>query len=656
MLTPSEDDMKKLLELPNRVIKNGLGKYLVEGDERNQWKKIEDWNGLIACEDTYEEFSKIRNNWPDETWYEFGQKILLAQLIIASSDYLLGTDSMISKRFPPVAYEIVEKFDDFSIFSSFSWEKIVELIAQTDDTIIGFIKKYCDGQLYNYDRILKEKGIEDDIRLALESYYSDIFEKIQKAITEYINTHPGTWRKVFHEIDEYYQAVIEAQTERIKTQTEVKEKILTQEIINEFEKKLDQLEIDRLVLTLKLSQAEKSLIDEKTSKEVVLSNIQHLEKEKRIIQQQHEDLIAQWDKIHSSLELKRSEILKKEMDLEEEKVRLEKENQLFINEELERIKEIEYELRNEEQSFLDAKSDLMHKNNVLSDRIKKLRLALETGEKGNIVRQDIARGMEHVFIERFNQNVVNRLNDPEIRSNLMKHGFVWNTISKNESNELDSLFSIGIDHAMIAKIPMNRSVILTAEKKHHFTKNEPVLHMEGRIITHPDMYIENGYDNVSVSLSEVLPYVEETIRDRNIDGITHILYIGSPTGFDTSVLKFFTSGIKSAPLFHENVFVFLQDLKEPSEVPSYYALNEKSNLFCEVINFGVDSEFIELAKLQILKMFDSVSPLAHKDLIEGIALNSRYIEQGLESLINEGVLGKDDHRDFDSVYYKMGEK
>ena len=543
------------------------------------------------------------------------------------------------EEFPPRAYELLKEFEELSIFEGLTKEQIKEKIGMGDKEIVGFIKNYLEKQMYNYKNLLGESEVENEVILALNEKYESIFQKIGDAIILYIKSHPGTWIRVFQEVEEAYKVIFDSQAERLKLEQEIEDNLLSEKRLEEMQKSIEHLERERDKIHSKLVEAERKWIEEKTARSLLLSEISRLEKEKERISREKENLVSQWDKRFSQLELARAKLEEKERLLEEKRNELKEENQKILNEELKRIDVMKKNLLEKAEEYESMKKELQIQNNILSERIQNLRNALESGETGELVKGSEALALEMSFIERVSHNIREHMSKKENISTFNKNGIRWNIIREEYHDDSFRLVGNGI--------PLNRSVAFIFQKKHLLGKPETTMIIEGSVIAHMDSYLKNGFDNVSVSLSEVMARIEENLKRYPGRGYVHAMYLASPTGFDPSVRKYFSGTRPGEGFYHTNVVVFLQDLRDAFSSPIYNRQDSMTALFSDMLRMPREEEILKACKEKILEVLKS------RSVVEGWSWSSltfselknflgdykeEHIKKSLEELTQEGVI------------------
>ncbi len=654
MMVPSKEEVQRRLTTANIVIDNGLIHYKKTQTDKQKERKILQWNALEEEEEFVKDFSKIKG-WTNSTWNQCIQTILFAKLIIATSEYLDNGNEEIIKHFHDTrAYELLEKYEEFAIFGdrNYSIDDIKERIANDDKKIIGFLENDCKKQFDTYNHLIGELNVERRIILELKRRYQVIFTRIQEAIVTYIKTHPGTWRRALGEIDDVIKEILESQKERLRLKAEIEKNHLAREKKEEYETMIDELIEECQKLDNKLIRAHRDVQKKEMETDHLHSKLETLEQEKINLLKQNDSLLCKMDDVFLEIDEKKNELMKREIRLEETRRQTEIENQALLDEELQRIREMAKELENTRLNFERNRQNLIYKNQILSERLKTIRNALETGDAGSIVKSSQALWFEATFINRLIVNVREKLSSKEKRQKFKSAGIKWDSweiiqydnMLLSRENDLDISDKYGI--------PKNKSVVIILEKKRYLGRIEPIMILEATVISHSRSYLENGFDNISVSLSEILSRIDKIFEHDDKDTL-HVMYIASPTGFDDAVRDHFSGTSIGSGLLHQNVIVFLQDLQNPSENPIYNNNDPKASIFTDICRMGLDIEYVNTCKDQIIQLLEGNNPHTFEDLNTKIHMDPFVITQALNELIKSKTIRKDVHKNFETIYYKQ---
>jgi len=656
---PPSEEIRNLLVTADRVIANGLEPYTEPLNERRRTKKIDTWNKLLDDEVCYEEYAG-RTDWPPTDWARFGRRLLLAKLILSTSEYLGKTSRALAQPNVEIigefsgtrAYEMIESLEEIALYGdpTYSEEQITRKIGLMDQGLIGFIKKHCDRHIDIYQEIDGLSKFDRQIKLTFNDYYFMIFEKIGRAMIAYIKNNPGGWMSVFRDIDKVYKEIYDSQKERVKLKEELEKNLLAQERIQQLEGAIATMDNEREGLSKRLSRAERSLVDEQMQQTDRNRYLQDLEAEKNALANQNATLLGQWNNVFAKVEEKRRELETREHQLEARRVEAGQEAQALLDEELTKIREMKNDLVQKEQGFAKVKREQENKINALSERLTKIRQALERGEKGSLVKSADAMVLEHSFINRCKKNVKSGI--AAKRQLFKQQGVKWDTLTEYEYDDTYEYTTEESDTQRLVGVPTNKSTVLVFEKKHLIGNNEPQLIIEAGVISHVGSHLENGFDTVTVSLPEVLSRIDQSLTYRSNDKILHAIYLASPTGFDSSVIRHFSGAEVGKGLFYENTMVFLQDLRDPSSEPIYNHNDPKARLFTDILKMPLDFEHINICKTQIMKLLATTPSATMIEFKKKTGYDALYLQQALHELEKQNVIGKDIYKDFETVYFK----
>ncbi len=644
--------MDTLLKTARLIKTNGLVHYKGPLNKNQEERKQQEWLKLLQDEENYR---RIQGNWDIGDWESFGREFIMAKLIIAGSEYFDGKRNETTLEFgnDHETYDLLRTLEEFALFGKrgYSEESIVEDL-NGDKTIIGFIKDFCDKQFYNFNSLKKRTNIPHNVILALKENYDMIFAKIGRSVLKFIETHPGTWRKVFGDIDDAYKVIYDSQQDRLRVKDEVDKNLLAQNRIQELEHLVDGMNSQRDGLGRKFAQMEKALLDEKLEKGQLRSNLQLLEAEKDKLSQHNSSLLQQWKGVFAKVEVKRQDLERKEEVLKAKHREAKRENQALLAEELARVKEMKNELRQKERGFETVRRGQESKIKTLAERLGKMKTALETGEKGSIIKSADAWAFEQSFANRFKENIKKHIFSKEKRQQFKQAGVKWDNLAEYEYDDSYELLRDGTNFASLSGVPMNQNIIFTLEKKHIIAENEPQMIIVGGVISHIDSYQENGFDNVTVSLSEVVSRLEESLSYAKDTDIPQAFYLASPTGFDSAVKNYFTGGQIGQGFFQNNVVVFLQDLRNPASGAYYNPNDPKAALFVDIFKMSLDVECLTKCCALVDRELGQQSAMTLQDLKGKVPFDALLIKQASNELESRKIIGKDIHKDFETIYYK----
>jgi len=656
MLFPTEEEVMSHLVVARRVKSKALNHYVKDLPEI-EMKRVKEWNDLKEDGEWFEDNDSRKKGWKQKEWDRFTQEVLAAKLIISTCEFLNNKRNPISQRFSnkdltdDTVYRKVQDFEEFSIFDNrkYTTDLIIEDIAKEKRDVIGFIKKFCEKQFYNADRLMDDLKVEPEVTLALRYRYKRIFDKIGDAIKQYIKDHPGTWVKVFTDIDRAYMEILKSHEIRAKLQEELDKNILAQEKVLELQNHIQRANNEQESIRRKLSKAESELCEEKVQTSKLESEIDALESEKDSLVATNMSMLGKWEVVFDQVEKRRRDLEMKEKELEALKQDIKQENKALLEDELGKVRKMADELEAKEIDFRSIKMDLKHQNDALSERLMKMRKSLETGEMGTMIKTSQARAMQRTFLTNVARNIKSHLDDKVYRRKFKAEGIIYDDISHSER-------SIGIiDHHDGEEgngfYPMSNSVTLNARKKRLFGRGKLQMKFEGIVMIHEESFQENGFDNVSISLSEIQRQIEDRLRSIREHPKRHVVYLASPTGFDNDVIKRASGKTPGESLGYHNVIVFLQNLNDPSSSPIYNTLDDQAKLISDFIQMPSVSECINRCKFQVLKALDD-SPMTFIDLIESIDMSPRFIKKALNELTKNNKIGHDKHVDYDDIYYK----
>jgi len=656
---PPSKEIDKLLTKADLVIKNGLGAYTEPLSKRRRANKITTWDKLLDDQVRYEEYG-TRTSWPPTDWAGFGMRILLAKLILSTSEYLGKTSGALAQPISRIieefsgtrAYEMVESLEEILLYGgpSYPEEQITRKIGLMDQGLIGFIKKHCDRHIDIYQEIDGLSDLENRIKQTLNYYYFMIFEKIGRAMIAYIKGNSGGWMRVFRDIDKVYKDIYDSQKERVKLKEELEKNLLAQGRIQHLESAIATMNNERKGLSKRLSLAERSLIDEQMQQADRNRYLQDLEAEKNTLANQNAALIEQWNSVFAKVEEKRRELETREHQLEARRVEAEQEARALLDDELARIREMKNDLVQKEQGFAKVKRDQENKINALSERLTKIRQALKRGEKGSLVKSADAMAQERSFINRCKKNVKSGI--AAKRQQFKQQGVKWDTLTEYAYDDTYEYTSAESDTQRLVGVPTNKSTVLVFEKKHLLGNKEPQLIIEAGVISHVGSHLESGFDTVTVSLSEVLLRIDQSLTYRSNDNILHAIYLASPTGFDSSVIRYFGAAEVGKGLFYENTMVFLQDLRDPSSEPVYNHSDPKAGLFTGILKTPLDFEHVNICKTRIMEILTTKSPATMQIFKKKTGYDALYLQQALHELEKQNVIGKDIYKDSETIYFK----
>ena len=520
----------------------------------------------------------------------------LAMIRIASSlrDCKDSSVALILRDFTEDEYKAFLKLDQFLLLDYITEAEISTALFNKKGKIYDVIKKWYDEEMYEYERLLEpgEYQIRQTLGAVLREEYVNRFEKIKSGIITYFSKDPGAPRQLFNEYEEVIRKQYEAEIERRKVEENMRR--IAEERVEELEKEVESLREEKEKIDSYLSSFG---IKGPSLEEKIRNMVEFLQGKVRELLEQKKILESQ------------------KAELENYVVKVKNESKSVIESEIKRYEDTIKQLTEEVKKYQNAISKLQMDNLELQEKIKEFK---NISESSVAVTSAEARVMEVNFIGRF-QTKMNTLPrkfyDPirggEITINKPKEYIV------EKSEEIDSF---NINPKDLPSYPHNTEVTYIVRKQRLLRDDLRVI-IKAKFLSHLENYINKFADDKTVSLGDVLGYLDKSISEAEQGKTLYVIGIASPTGFDTKVKEYIFSEDFKKNFADYYLSICLIDLLSGELI--YNKLDSRMSNYIDIFDQELDTE----------KMFKLKELIKKKLMLDGaVTLSSIVQEAGASEL------------------------
>jgi len=506
----------------------------------------------------------------------------LAMIRVASSlkDCNDSIAARISKDFTDDEYTAFLKLDEYLLLDYIKDTEIASALFNKTGKIYDIIKKWYDEEMYEYEKLLEpgEYKIRQTLGVALRHEYKNRFEKITFGIKEYFSKDPGAPRQLFNEYENVIRKQYEAEIERRKIEENMRK--IAEEKIDELEKEIEKLREEKEKIDKYLDNYGVKGV---TLEDKIKNMITFLEgKVKELIEQK------------KILESQKAE-------LENYVIKLKNESKAVIESEIRRYEDTIRELTEKIQNYQNAVSKLQIENLELQEKINEYK---NISESSIAISNTEARIMEVNFIGRF-----------EMKMNTVPRKF-FDPIRKGEINidktsdyiieRSDEINSLNINPKELHLYPHNTEVTYIIRKR-RLLKDDLSIIIKAKFLSHIENYVKKLADDKTISLADILEYLDKSIDAARQGKVFHVIGIASPTGFDKKVKEYISSDDFKKNFTDYYLSVCLIDLLSGELI--YNKLDNRINSYIDIFEQELETE----------KVFEA------KDIIKRELMKSGYV-------------------------------
>ena len=473
----------------------------------------------------------------------------------------------ISKDFTDDEYTAFLKLDKYLLLDYIKDTEIASALFNKTGKIYDIIKKWYDEEMYEYEKLLEpgEYKIRQTLGVALRHEYINRFDKIKSGIIAYFSKDPGAPRQLFNEYEYVIRKQYEAEIERRKIEENMRK--IAEEKIDELEKEIEMLREEKEKIDKYLDNYGVKGV---TLEDKIKNMITFLEgKVKELIEQK------------KILESQKAE-------LENYVIKLKNESKTVIESEIRRYEDTIRELTEKIQNYQSAVSKLQVENLELQEKVNEYK---NISESSIAISNTEARIMEDNFIGRF-----------EMKMKTVPRKF-FDPIRKGEINidkpsdyiieKSDEINSLNINPKELHLYPHNTEVTYIIRKR-RLLKDDLSIIIKAKFLSHIENYVKKLADDKTISLADILEYLDKSIDAARQGNVFHVIGIASPTGFDKKVKEYISSDDFKKNFTDYYLSVCLIDLLSGELI--YNKLDNRINSYIDIFEQELEIEKISEAK------------------------------------------------------------
>ncbi|AWR93990.1 hypothetical protein [Acidianus brierleyi] len=493
----------------------------------------------------------------------------LAMIRIASSlkDCKDSIVALISKDFTDDEYTAFLKLDNFLLLDYIKDTEIASALFNKTGKIYDIIKKWYDEEMYEYEKLLEpgEYKIRQTLGIALRHEYINRFDKIKSGIIAYFSKDPGAPRQLFNEYEYVIRKQYDAEIERRKIEENMRK--IAEEKIDELEKEIEMLREEKEKIDKYLNNyGVKGVTLEDKIKNMITflqGKVRELIEQKKILESQ-------------------------KAELENFAIKIKNESKTIIESEIRRYEDTIRELTEKIQNYQNTVSKLQIDNLELQEKINEYK---NISESSIVISNTEARIMEVNFIGRL-----------EMKMNTFPRKFL-DPIRKGEINidksnnyiieRSDEINSLNINPKELHLYPHNTEVTYIIRKR-RLLKDDLSIIIKAKFLSHIENYVKKLADDKTISLADILEYLDKSIDAAEQGKVLHVIGIASPTGFDKKVKEYIFSDDFKKNFTDYYLSVCLIDLLSGELI--YNKLDNRINSYIDIFDQELDTEKIFKAK------------------------------------------------------------
>ena len=493
----------------------------------------------------------------------------LALIRVASSlkDCNDSIAAHISKDFTDDEYTAFLKLDKFLLLDYIKDTEIASALFNKTGKIYDIIKKWYDEEMYEYEKLLEpgEYKIRQTLGVALRHEYINRFDKIKSGIIAYFSKDPGAPRQLFNEYEYVIRKQYEAEIERRKIEENMRK--IAEEKIDELEKEIEMLREEKEKID--------KYLDNYGVKGVTLED--KIKNMITFLQGKVKELIEQKKILESQ-----------KAELENYVIKLKNESKTVIESEIRRYEDTIRELTEKIQNYQSAVSKLQVENLELQEKVNEYK---NISESSIAISNTEARIMEENFIGRF-----------EMKMKTVPRKF-FDPIRKGEINidkpsdyiieKSDEINSLNINPRELHLYPRNTEVTYIIRKR-RLLKDDLSIIIKAKFLSHIENYVKKLADDKTISLADILEYLDKSIDAARQGNVFHVIGIASPTGFDKKVKEYISSDDFKKNFTDYYLSVCLIDLLSGELICN--KLDNRINSYIDIFEQELETEKISEAK------------------------------------------------------------
>ncbi|BCS92340.1 hypothetical protein [Metallosphaera javensis (ex Sakai et al. 2022)] len=503
-------------------------------------------------------------------------------------------------------YSAFSKLDQFLNLDYVTPEEIATALFNKRGKIYDVVKKWYDEEMYEFEKLIDPEGkkVRQTLASALRHEYLLRFERIKKGIVGYFDKDPGAPRELFSEYEEVIRKQYEAEIERMRIEENARK--VAEERARELEMELEAVRAERENLTRFLDSfgVKGESLQGKISSLItsLQGSLTQLQNEKRKLEQEKANLLTMLNQVKSQVKV-------------------------AIEAEVKRYEDTNRELEKKIGQLRDAITRLEWEKLQLSERIEQIKNASSSAMS---VKFDEARILEINFLGRFQtkMNATPRKFLDPIRGEEFEIKNVKDyAVFKSEENP-------PVSSQDYSRFPRNTEITYVV-RKGRLLRDDLEVVVKAKFLCHMDSFASTLYDNRTVGLSDVLPYLDKTIEVARKGQALYVIGIASPTGFSEDLKKYVASDDFYRNFTSYYVTLCLVDLMSGEVI--YNRLDERLKEYKELFEPELEVEKMERFKKVIKEELMLSGYVTLTKAIEKTGGSSLMMKKVFIQLQKEGV-------------------
>ncbi len=592
--------LSELRSTAQRVLREDLAALSRMSDR----KRVEVYNEIKANEETLkwdfqDDCPNVRT--PGEI-DSIISRLRLARLLVAASFYKDGElPPAMRGDFAEGALKAAVDFERYKQFDVLSEEQINKRIRRMDGEVYQLVTEYTNTQLSNMDDLIDDPRIQKDLIHELTNRYDERLEKIRQGFYTYVETSRGLGGMV-EAIEEAIKTVSESQ----QTKTEVESKLRKE--LNRLSKQVEEgFQRQQQTVDQRFQSIQRELARSDPDLKAVRSELENLDIKgsQAEYQQTVEELkqaISQTRELEGELDEKIGELEDAKQASAEEDSSVSNEVSAIVAEELSELEQQREQLRGEigrlqqERSQIEAaREQLTQRQAQLSDRVEEIESSVGDADGGiegeSIVTPTIARLLELDYIGRFETSLYDAQSVRLADDTFDVPEDYWDNRSERRS-ERPKLSKLLDENQNPDRFPENQSArFKITDSRYLGLSQRTQMILEATVVADLDALATNEFDASPADLEDLLTHVNRTVHEAEVEDVTYLLGIASPTGWTESVERQIENEGIARTRFSRHVSVVLVDLQDGSIVYDESDPVAQSNK--SLFELPVDDERIE---------------------------------------------------------------
>ncbi len=462
------------------------------------------------------------------SYFDRAKRLGYFDLALIKLAYTLKGDGINLKDFTEDEYAAFLKLDKYLTLDYVRKDEISSAMFNKRGKIYEIVKDWYDNQMDEYLNLIdKDLKVRQTLASALREEYEKRFEKVRDGIEDYFHKDRGAPRDLFNQYEEVVRRQYEAELERQRVEAQMR---------REAEDRASRLEEEVESLREQLRRVDSFLssygVQGRDVAEKVERMVSMLQGKVRELLDMRDRLVQEKRKMEESIKGAKDEV------------------RSVMDAEIARYAQTQRELEEKISKLQSVISTLEAEKASLNQRIKDV---VEKSQQSTAVKGEEARVMEVNFLGRLDMKVRDRKEfyDP-IRGEYFSINGKDLVVQRSEEVE-------GIPQDKLHLFPHNTEVTYVARKKRLLRDDLEVV-VKGKVIAHRDAYLKTFYDDRTVSLAEVMEYLDKAVDSASKGRVNYVVGIASPTGFDEGVRKYVDSEDLHRNFVNYYVEVVLVDL------------------------------------------------------------------------------------------------